>query len=169
VLAEAQFKSRFEALRSADAPLVGRNEEIELLLRRWEQIKSGEGRVILISADPGVGKSRLTTTLIERLGSEPYRTLRYFCLPHHEASALFPFINQLERAAGFEPGDTPQEKLDKLEALLAAGSSTDEAVAADRSLSAAYLNAAAQAGEDLAGATAAARHLGRKKPSPGDL
>jgi predicted ATPase len=126
VLGEARFKSRFEGLRSSDATLVGRDEEIELLLRRWEQIKTGEGRVVLLSADPGVGKSRLTTTIIDRLGGEPYASLHYFCLPHHEASALFPFINQLERAARFEPGDTPQEKLDKLEALIAAGSSTDE-------------------------------------------
>jgi class 3 adenylate cyclase len=126
VLGEARSKSRFEALRSADATLVGRNEEIELLLRRWEQIKTGEGRVILISADPGVGKSRLITTVIERLEGESYASLRCFCLPHHEASALFPFINQLERAARFERGDAPQAKLDKLEALLAAGSSADE-------------------------------------------
>jgi class 3 adenylate cyclase/tetratricopeptide (TPR) repeat protein len=128
VLGETQFKSRFEALRSSDATLVGRNEEIELLLRRWEQIKTGEGRVILISAEPGVGKSRLTTAMVDRLGGEAYTNLRYFCLPHHEASALFPFINQLERAACFEPADTPQQKLDKLEALVAAGLSTDEDV-----------------------------------------
>jgi len=129
VLGEARFKSRFEALRSADTALVGRIEEIELLLRRWTQVKTGEGRVILLSADPGVGKSRLTTTMIDLLGEEPYTSLRYFCLPHHEGSTLFPFINQLERAAGFEPGDTAEAKLDKLEALLAESSSTDEDLA----------------------------------------
>jgi class 3 adenylate cyclase/tetratricopeptide (TPR) repeat protein len=125
VLGEARFKSRFEGLRSSDAMLVGRDENIELLLRRWAQVKTGEGRVILISGDPGVGKSRLTMTIVDRLGGEPYAILRYFCLPHHEGSALFPVINQLERAAGFEPGDTPEAKLDKLEALLAETSLTD--------------------------------------------
>lgn len=129
VLGEARFKSRFEGLRSSDAMLVGRDENIELLLRRWAQVKTGEGRVILISGDPGVGKSRLTTTIVDQLGDEPYTSLRYFCLPHHEGSALFPIINQLERAAGFEPGDTTKTKLDKLEALLAESSSTDEDLA----------------------------------------
>jgi class 3 adenylate cyclase len=129
VLGEARFKSRFEGLRSPDAMLVGRDEDVELLLRRWAQVKSGEGRVILISGDPGVGKSRLTTTIIDRLGDEPYTSLRYFCLPHHEGSALFPVINQLERAAGFEHGDALEAKLDKLEALLAETSSSDEDLA----------------------------------------
>jgi class 3 adenylate cyclase/predicted ATPase len=129
VLGDAHVTSRFEALRSLDATLIGREEEIELLLRRWTQVKTGEGRVILLSADPGVGKSRLTATMIDRLGGEAYISLRYFCLPHHEGSALFPFIDQLERAARFEPGDTPEAKLDKLEALLAESSSTDEDLA----------------------------------------
>jgi len=129
VLGEARFKSRFEGLRSSDATLVGRDEDIELLLRRWAQVKTGQGRIILISGDPGVGKSRLTTTMIDRLGDEPYTSLRLFCLPHHEGSALFPFINHLERAARFEPGDTSDAKLDKLEALLAESSSTDEDLA----------------------------------------
>jgi class 3 adenylate cyclase/tetratricopeptide (TPR) repeat protein len=129
VLGEAHFKSRFEGLRSSDATLVGRDEDIELLLRRWAQVKTGQGRVILISGDPGVGKSRLTTTMIDRLGDEPYTSLPLFCLPHHEGSALFPFINHLERAARFEPGDTSDAKLDKLEALLAESSSTDEDLA----------------------------------------
>jgi class 3 adenylate cyclase len=104
VLGEARFKSRFEALRSADTALVGRIEEIELLLRRWTQVKTGEGRVILLSADPGVGKSRLTTTMIDLLGEEPYTSLRYFCLPHHEGSTLFPFINRAWRHSGSEAG-----------------------------------------------------------------
>src|ERR1700760_4535304 len=109
--------------------LVGRDEEIELLLRRWTQVKAGEGRLILISGDAGVGKSRLATTIIDRLEGELYTSLRYFCLPHHEGNALFPFITQLERAAGFETEDTPEAKLDKLEALLTAGSPTDEDLA----------------------------------------
>ena len=110
--------SRFEALRSGETPLVGREEEVELLLRRWEQAKSGEGRVVLISGEPGIGKSRLTAALSEQIGTEPHTRLRYFCSPHHQNSALHPVIVQLERAAGFERDDGPEAKLDKLETLL---------------------------------------------------
>ena len=74
--------SRFEALRSGATPLVGRDEELELLIRRWEQAKSGEGRVVLISGEPGIGKSRLTAALSEHIGTEPHTRLRYFCSPH---------------------------------------------------------------------------------------
>ena len=111
--------SRFEALRSGATPLVGREEEIELLLRRWEQAKSGEGRVMLINGEPGIGKSRLIAALSERIANEPHTRLRYFCSPHHQDSALYPFIAQLERASGFARDDTVVEKLGKLRALLA--------------------------------------------------
>jgi class 3 adenylate cyclase len=119
VLAESGEVSRFEALRSGTTPLVGREEEIELLIRRWLQAKSGEGRVVLISGEPGIGKSRLTAALSERITSEPHTRLRYFCSPHHQDSALYPFIGQLERAAGFARDDRPEAKLDKLATLLA--------------------------------------------------
>ncbi len=109
-------------MRSAETPLVGRDEEIELLMRRWQQAKSGEGRVVLISGEPGIGKSRLTAALSEHIGSEPHTRLRYFCSPHHQDSALYPFIAQLERAAGFARDDTVEAKLGKLRALLAPGS-----------------------------------------------
>ena len=69
-------------------PLVGRDEEIELLRRRWEEAKSGEGRVVLISGEPGIGKSRLTAALSAHIESEPHARLRYFCSPHHQDSAL---------------------------------------------------------------------------------
>ena len=121
--------SRFEALRSGETPLVGRDEEVELLLRRWQQAKSGEGRVVLISGEPGIGKSRLTAALSERIGSEPHTRLRYFCSPHHQDSALYPFIAQLERAAGFARDDTVEAKLGKLRALLAPGSRDDDDIA----------------------------------------
>ena len=111
--------SRFEALHAAAlTPLVGRQEEIELLLRRWDQAKLGEGRVVLLSGEPGIGKSRIAESLLVRLESEPHVRLRYFCSPHHTHSALYPFIAQLERAAGFEPGSNAEARLDKLEALL---------------------------------------------------
>ena len=118
VVGESGMLSRFEALRSGETPLVGREEEVELLLRRWEQAKSGEGRVVLISGEPGIGKSRLTAALSEQIGTEPHTRLRYFCSPHHQNSALYPVIVQLERAAGFERDDGPEAKLDKLETLL---------------------------------------------------
>jgi predicted ATPase len=98
---------------------VGRDEEIELLVRRWQQAKSREGSVVLISGEPGIGKSRLTAALLECLVSEPHIRLRYFCSPQHIESALYPIVTQIERAAGLAREDTPEAKLDKLDALLA--------------------------------------------------
>jgi class 3 adenylate cyclase/predicted ATPase len=118
VIGESGMLSRFEALRSGETPLVGRDEEVELLIRRWQQAKSGEGRVVLISGEPGIGKSRLTAALSEQIGSEPHTRLRYFCSPYHQDSALHPFITQLERAAGFARDDEPETRLDKLLTLL---------------------------------------------------
>jgi class 3 adenylate cyclase len=118
VLGESGMLSRFEALRSGATPLVGRGEELDLLRRRWEQAKTGEGRVVLLSGEPGIGKSRLTAALYEHIGTEPHTRLRYFCSPHHQDSALYPVIVQLERAAGFARDDGPEAKLDKLETLL---------------------------------------------------
>jgi len=92
VLGESGEISRFEALRSRETPLVGREEEVELLVRRWQQAKNGEGRVVLISGEPGIGKSRLTAALSERLVTEHHIRLRYFCSPHHQDSALYPFL-----------------------------------------------------------------------------
>jgi class 3 adenylate cyclase/predicted ATPase len=129
VLGENRFKSRFEALRSAETPLVDRQEETELLLRRWAQARAGEGRVILFSGEPGIGKSRLTVALRDLLDAEQYTELHYFCSPHHQDSALFPVINLLERAAGFGREDTPAAKLDKLGALMAETSAAERDVA----------------------------------------
>jgi class 3 adenylate cyclase len=127
VVRESGVVSRFEALRSAATPLVGHDEEIDLLLRRWQQAKAGNGRAVLISGEPGIGKSRLLVALSERIANEPHTRLRYFCSPHHQDSALYPFITQLERAAGFTHGDTVEQKLSKLRDLLASGvASNDE-------------------------------------------
>ena len=120
VVAENRTLGQFEALRSGATPLVGRDEEIELLLRRWTQAKAGRGRVVLVSAEPGVGKSRLAEALAERIADEPHTRLRYFCSPHHQASALYPVIAQMERAAGFRHEDGSVAKVAKLQALLAA-------------------------------------------------
>ena len=118
VVGEGRFTGRFEALRRAETPLTGRGEEIGLLLRRWSQANAGEGRIVLLSGEPGIGKSRLTVALRDRLSTEPHICLRYFCSLHHQDSALFPFIVQLERAAAFGREDTPAKKLEKLETLL---------------------------------------------------
>ena len=95
VLWPSAVESRFEAMHTTMTPLVGRNEEIELLIRRWEQAKRGEGCVVLVSGEPGIGKSRLAQTLMERLSGEPHTRLRYFCSPHHQDSSLYPSIAQL--------------------------------------------------------------------------
>ena len=118
VVGESGMLSRFEALRSGTTPLVGRGEELDLLLRRWEQAKTGEGRVVLLAGEPGIGKSRLTAALYERIAGELHTRLRYFCSPHHQDSALYPVIVQLERAAGFARDDGPEAILDKLAALI---------------------------------------------------
>jgi class 3 adenylate cyclase/predicted ATPase len=123
VLGASGTESRFEALRATTSPLVGRDEEIDLLVRRWEQVKRGEGCVVLISGEPGIGKSRIAQTVLERLSAEPHTRLRYFCSPHHQDSALYPSIAQLERAAGFRRDDTPEQRLAKLEAVLSQATS----------------------------------------------
>jgi class 3 adenylate cyclase/tetratricopeptide (TPR) repeat protein len=118
VLGAGATDSRFEALHATTTPLIGRDEEIDLLLRRWEQAKGGDGQVVLISGEPGIGKSRIAEATLERLSDEPYVRLRYFCSPHHQDSALHPSIAQLERAAGLRRDDTNDQRLDKLEAVL---------------------------------------------------
>jgi class 3 adenylate cyclase/predicted ATPase len=126
-LRPASVESRFDALHGSGlTELVGREEELELLLRRWSKAKSGEGQVVLLSGEPGIGKSRLTAALLERLLSEPHTRLRYFCSPQHTDSALYPIISQMERAAGFALDDDPQQKLDKLDKVLALASTSVE-------------------------------------------
>ncbi|HWZ13100.1 MAG TPA: adenylate/guanylate cyclase domain-containing protein, partial [Acidobacteriaceae bacterium] len=124
-LRPASVESRFEALHTGGlTELVGREEELELLLRRWSKAKTGEGQVVLLSGEPGIGKSRLTATLLERVAAEPQTRLRNFCSPQHTDSAFYPTIGQIERAAGFRHDDAPQAKLDKLDALLAQSSTS---------------------------------------------
>ena len=128
-LRASSVESRFEALHETSlTPLVGRDEELELLLRRWRQAVGGEGRVVLLSGEPGIGKSRLTVTLEEQLQTEQHTPLRYFCSPLHTDSTLYPFISQLERAAGFGRNDTMEAKLAKLSSLLGASPNHDHDV-----------------------------------------
>jgi class 3 adenylate cyclase len=128
-LRPASVEGRFEAFHPRGlTQLVGREEELELLLRRWAKAKGGQGQVVLLSGEPGIGKSRLTAALLERLASEPHARLRYFCSPQRTGSALYPIISQMERAAGFTHEDTAQAKFDKLDAVLAlAGTSKQDA------------------------------------------
>jgi class 3 adenylate cyclase/tetratricopeptide (TPR) repeat protein len=119
VMGASGAASRFEAQHTTRlTPLLGRDDEIEVLSRRWRDATQGEGRVVVLTGEPGIGKSRIALAFQERLQAELHIRLRYHCSAHHTNSALFPFIGQLERAARFERGDAPAEKLAKLEALL---------------------------------------------------
>jgi class 3 adenylate cyclase/predicted ATPase len=130
VLRPSALASRFEALHgTALTRLVGRDEELELLLRRWARTKAGNGQVVLISGEPGIGKSRLVAELARRLEPESHIRLRYFCSPYSQDSALHPVIDQLGRAASFARDDPPATKLEKLEALLAQAQPPEEDVA----------------------------------------
>jgi class 3 adenylate cyclase/tetratricopeptide (TPR) repeat protein len=131
VLGVASVEGRFEATREASAltPLVGREEEIRLLLHRWEQTKAGEGQAVLLCGEPGVGKSRILQVLRERIGQEQHTRLRYQCSPFHSNSAFHPLIEQFERAAGFSRDDSADEKLGKMESLLGAGGDNVQSVA----------------------------------------
>jgi len=127
VLHTSGVDSRFRALRGLRlAPLIGREEEIELLLRRWQRAKSALLQVVLITGEPGIGKSHLCVEFQERIGREPHTCLRYFCSPHHQDSALYPVIRQIEVASGFESGDVSDARLIKLRALLARETSASE-------------------------------------------
>jgi class 3 adenylate cyclase/predicted ATPase len=127
VLRPASVESRFDAFHAGGfTELVGREEEVELILRRWSKAKGGEGQAVLLSGEPGIGKSRLTAAVMERLTNEPYTRLRYFCSPQHTDSALYPIISQMERAAGFTHDDNTQAKHDKLDALLAQTSTSKQ-------------------------------------------
>jgi class 3 adenylate cyclase/predicted ATPase len=126
-LRASSVASRFEALRATGlTALVGRDEESELLLRRWQRAKSGEGQVVLLSGEAGIGKSRLTAALLENLAAEPHARLRCFCSPQHTDSAFYSIIGQMERAAGLVHDDTSQARLDKLDAVLAQTSTSIE-------------------------------------------
>jgi class 3 adenylate cyclase len=118
VLRASSVEGRFDAMHTGGlTELVGREEELNVLLRRWARAKTSEGQVVLLSGEAGIGKSRLSAALMEALTAEAHTRLRYFCSPQHTDSAFYPLIGQLERAAGFAHGDTLQTKLDKLDAL----------------------------------------------------
>jgi class 3 adenylate cyclase/predicted ATPase len=126
-LRPASVEGRFEAMHASGlTDLVGREEELDLLFRRWSRAKRGEGQVVQVSGEAGIGKSRLAAALLERLSGEVHTRLRYFCSPQHTDSAFYPIIGQMERAAGLAHDDKPQAKLDKLDAVLAQTSTSTE-------------------------------------------
>jgi class 3 adenylate cyclase/predicted ATPase len=126
-LRASSAEGRFEAMHATGlTDLVGREEELDLLLRRWSKAKTGEGHVVLLSGEAGIGKSRLTAALLAHLADEPHTRLRYFCSPQHTDSALYPIIGQMERAAGLAHDDTPKARLDKLDAVLAQTSTSKQ-------------------------------------------
>src|SRR5262249_24183404 len=107
----------FEALRPEQVPLVGRTEEMDLLRRRWEQAKTGSGRVVLLSGEPGMGKSRLIAAVEQEIADARAR-LRFLCSRHYQDTPLHPVIQQLERGAGFQRGDSAAVKREKLRRVL---------------------------------------------------
>src|SRR4029453_16284032 len=131
VLGPGQADSRFEAFHGQrPEPLVGRAAELSLLLDRWQRAMGGEGQVVFLSGEPGIGKSRVVLALRERLAKEPFTPLSLFCSPYHANSALYPVIGLLERVAGFGRNDMPDEKLAKVRAFLASyGQDVEETTA----------------------------------------
>jgi class 3 adenylate cyclase/tetratricopeptide (TPR) repeat protein len=119
VLGARALESRYDARTAeADSPMVGREQELALLMERWRQARAGEGQMVVLTGEAGIGKSRITRVAIDAISQEPHFRINYQCSPYHGDSAFYPAIQQLSRAANFAPDDDPDGKLDKLEALL---------------------------------------------------
>ena len=118
---EASVESRFAARQSGTlTPIVGRDREIELMLERWALARSGQGQLLIVSGEAGIGKSRITRAVIDEIGREDHIRMTYQCSPYHADSAFYPVIQQMSFAAGINQADTPDERLDKIEVLLGA-------------------------------------------------
>jgi class 3 adenylate cyclase/tetratricopeptide (TPR) repeat protein len=130
VIGEGTAESRFEASHAGMlARFVGREHELGLLHERWELARGGEGQIVLLSGEAGIGKSRILQALRDEIGEESLFRLHCQCSPHHTNSAFYPMVQRLERAAGFAAADTAAAKLDKLEALLEPTAASLKAVA----------------------------------------
>ena len=119
VIAVGTAASRFEAAaHGVVIPLIGREQELGLLIDRWQQAQQGEGQVVLLSGEPGIGKSRVMSTLRERLAAQGAQALRFQCSPYHINSAYYPSIDNFERVLKFDRNESQEAKLDKLETLI---------------------------------------------------
>jgi class 3 adenylate cyclase len=131
VIRPRSVESRFDATRASSiTELIGRDEEVEILLRRWQRAKAGQGQTVLIAGEPGIGKSRLVRALQDSVAREPHTPLFFQCSPYHTGSALHPVIEHMQHAAKFEPADDGAAKLAKLEAVLALADCDDRETAA---------------------------------------
>ena len=125
ILGERVVESRFDAIRDGKlTQFVGRQRELQELLGLWKRANDGKGQIALLCGEPGIGKSRISNVVEDSIAEDPHITIRYQCSPHHTNSPFYPVIRQLERAARFERTDTPEVKLDKLEALLSKAGQT---------------------------------------------
>jgi len=118
VLGEENIDFRFQASHKEMTPIVDRAEVMEILLRRWHRTNGGSGQVVVITGEPGIGKSRIIQEVDQRLTEAPHFVFRYQCSPHHRHTALYPVIARIGRVAGFRPGDPPARRLEKLERFL---------------------------------------------------
>lgn len=129
VLGTGRAETRFEAQRETGfTSLVGRQDELEQLMDSWRSARSGRGQIVALSGEAGIGKSRIAAMFLTRLAADSHTRLRYFCSQHHRGSPFYPSIKQLERAAAFSRGDSPDDKLKKLETALIPGARFDETV-----------------------------------------
>ncbi len=123
VIKPSDIASRFRALRASNTMLIGREQETDRMVRAWDSAKAGQGCVLLISGEPGIGKSRMVEALLNWLKDEPHVRLRFFCAPNRQGSAFYPVIRQIQRAAKIKRDDPNEQRLDKLEATLRRGAS----------------------------------------------
>jgi class 3 adenylate cyclase len=129
VIGPSAVESRFEALHpEARTPLIGREQQVDFLLRCWAQAKTGRGVIVLLSGEPGMGKSRIAAEVIKRLSGKDFNHLRFFCSPDHVDSALYPLLARIQRAADLRRDDAPDRVLEKLEALVPSSRGKSEAV-----------------------------------------
>jgi class 3 adenylate cyclase/tetratricopeptide (TPR) repeat protein len=128
VVREGAIESRFAAIRAGAAtPLIGRAHEMGLLLDRWRLARQGEGQVVTLVGEAGIGKSRLIEALQEAVATEPHGVLYWQCSPYHSDNALYPVIHHISRNAGFVSGDSSAARIGKLSALFSQRAAVDPA------------------------------------------
>jgi DNA-binding SARP family transcriptional activator/predicted ATPase len=165
VLGASGARSRLEASPGL-TPLIGREKELNVLLERWSEVKEGRGQVVLISGEPGIGKSRLLWAFQEKLSDEPHTWLAGYGSLYHQTSAFYPVNELLQSALGFEPEDTLETKLAKLKATLSTYGLLETAplLAALLSLLPASLSPESQKEETLAALIGLLGAMARERP-----